>query len=364
MRKKHSINHFNTAAFAPENPTTLRRDAWLAGENGGSENNTVLFNATERHRTNFSRVKPFKRSKLRALLTPLDGSLFAERALPLAVELARSSGAELRITYVDSPLGQQFTGDQVAWSTVFLDYCAELRRHKHAYVERVARRIAKESRIRVTPLVLEHLDVAAALREAVSNDVDLVVMAAHGHSPIRRWKSGSTLHESIRSLAVPLIVVGADGSFATPIPERVGRILIALDGSRAAEQALNIATTLGGITAAEYVLLRVVRLSAAFGAKPDAFDSGELRQARERVQIAAARRYLRQVAKRMESNSSIVDTRVVLEQKPIARSIAIHAQEYGADLIAIATRKGVRRRGSIVDRVVQFASVPVLISAA
>jgi nucleotide-binding universal stress UspA family protein len=84
------------------------------------------------------------------------------------------------------------------------------------------------------------------------------------------------------------------------------------------------------------------------------------------MEIAAARRYLRRVANRMEQQSYTVDTRVVLNQKSIARTIAANAAAYNADLIAIATRKDANKRwlGSIAERVVHFASVPVLVTAA
>jgi nucleotide-binding universal stress UspA family protein len=84
------------------------------------------------------------------------------------------------------------------------------------------------------------------------------------------------------------------------------------------------------------------------------------------MEMAAARRYLRRVAHRMEQQSCSVDTRVVLNQKTVARTIAANAAAYNADLIAIATRKDPNKRwlGSIAERVVQFASVPVLVTAA
>ena len=68
----------------------------------------------------------------------------------------------------------------------------------------------------------------------------------------------------------------------------------------------------------------------------------------------------------MERQSRTVETRVVLNQKSIAQTIAANAVEFNADLIAIATRRDVnkRRLGSIAERVVQFASVPVLVASA
>ena len=79
----------------------------------------------------------------------------------------------------------------------------------------------------------------------------------------------------IRKLRVPLLVVGADGSFAAG-PYRVRRILIALDGSTGAEQAIGPAMALGGMADAEIMLLRVVPLSTAFGAISYRGGSGEL----------------------------------------------------------------------------------------
>jgi nucleotide-binding universal stress UspA family protein len=84
------------------------------------------------------------------------------------------------------------------------------------------------------------------------------------------------------------------------------------------------------------------------------------------MEMAAARRYLRRVAHRLKQQSCTVDTRVVFNEKSIARTIAANAAAYDADLIAIATRKDANKRwlGSVAERVVQFASVPVLVAAA
>ena len=298
---------------------------------------------------------------------PLDGSPFAERALPLAAKLACRAGAELRIVHVDSTCGQHARDRSVEDITVYM-YCAELEWHKRAYLEETAKRLRSEFPVRVTPILLNNHEVAQALFEAVGSDVDLVVMAAHGKGLIRRWVSGSTLHEVIRKLRVPLLVVGADGSFAAPAPYRVRRILIALDGSPGAEQAIGPAMALGGMADTEFMLLRVVPLSTAFGALSYRGGSGELHDAPKRMVLSMAHRYLRRVASRMEQQSCIVDSRIVLGRTSIARSIAAHAQSYDADMIAIASQKDEQRkwnwRGSIAERVVQFASVPVLIATA
>jgi len=44
----------------------------------------------------------------RALLVPLDGSTFAEHALPLALGIARRAGAELRVVRVHVPFALMY----------------------------------------------------------------------------------------------------------------------------------------------------------------------------------------------------------------------------------------------------------------
>jgi nucleotide-binding universal stress UspA family protein len=365
MNTFNTSNQFDSSPLALDNPVAIlpgiRQDISNSDNSG-----TALVDDIKRYTVGADRIARFQPVTLRRLLVPLDGSAFGERALPLAMDIARRAGAELQLVHVDSTFGHPYTRDRLVQDEVNCHYCDELKWHKRGYVERIAAQIRHESAVSATPIVLDSRNVSAALCEAVSDGVDLVVMAAYGKGLIRRWVSGSTVHELIRRLAAPLIVVGSDGSFANPAPERVRRILVALDGSRGAEQALGPALALAEITAADLGLLRVVPLSTVFGPLSHRSGSGELHWTPGRIEIATARRYLRRVAHRMEQQSCTVDTRVVFNEKSIARTIAANAAAYNADLIAIASRKDANKRwlGSIAERVVQFAPVPVLVAAA
>jgi nucleotide-binding universal stress UspA family protein len=364
MRTPQTHHRFVATPIALENSNSIRPVGLDDDENVRVDNSTHVENRTC-HPTDASPIARYQVPQLRTLLVPLDGSPFAERALPLAAQLACRAGAELRIVHVDSTCGSHARDDSVGDITVYI-YCAELEWHKRAYLEETAKRLRHEFSVRVTPILLNNHEVTQALFEAVDSDVDLVVMAAHGKGMIRRWVSGSTLHDMIRKLRVPLLVVGADGSFAAPAPHRVRRILIALDGSPGAEQAIGPAMALGGLADTEIMLLRVVPLSTAFGALSYRGGSGEPHDGPKRMVLSMAHRYLRRVAGRMEQQSCIVDSRIVLGHTSIARCIAAQAQSYDADMIAIASQKDEQRkwswRGSIAERVVQFASVPVLIA--
>jgi nucleotide-binding universal stress UspA family protein len=53
-------------------------------------------------------------------------------------------------------------------------------------------------------------DVAENLADyADSNDIDLIIMATHGHSGITRWVMGSMADKLFRSASVPVFMVRA-----------------------------------------------------------------------------------------------------------------------------------------------------------
>ncbi len=363
MRTAHNLTLFGAAPTAL-NYSISTRPVRLGIATDACGNTTHVENV-DPYLEDIARPAGFEFPSIRTLLVPLDGSPFAERALPLAVKIARRSGAELRIVHVDLTFEHPHTCDRFPADICL--YCAQQRLQKRIYMDRIARELRVEFSVRVKPLLLENRDVALALRDAVGSDVDLVVMAAHGKGLIRRWVSGSTLHELIRELSIPLLVVGADGSFLGPAPDRLQRILIALDGSPGAEQAIGPAIAIGDIAAAEYVLLRVVSPSTVFHALANSYRSGQFHDSSARAELATARQYMQRMTSRFERRSAKVDAHIVLDEKAIARSIASQAVAYDADMIAIASRKSEQRkrrwRGSIAERVVQFSSVPVLIAS-
>ena len=69
------------------------------------------------------------------MLVPLDGICVPERALPLAADIARRTGAELQIVHVDSTFGDPYTRERLAQDDIVCRDGDELKRHKRAYVE-------------------------------------------------------------------------------------------------------------------------------------------------------------------------------------------------------------------------------------
>lgn len=136
------------------------------------------------------------------------------------------------------------------------------------------------------------------------------------------------------------------------------RILVPLDGSKLAEGALPYAVAQAERFGAQLILLKVL------GPLPEPAMAGRsvVRGAEERS-AELARQYLEGVAEPLRDKGIDVET-LALEGKPYVEIIN-HAETAQVDLIVISTRgySGLSRwlLGSVTDRVVRGATVPVLL---
>jgi nucleotide-binding universal stress UspA family protein len=130
----------------------------------------------------------------------------------------------------------------------------------------------------------------------------------------------------------------------------VQRILLPLDGSELAEAVVPVAEALARDYEAGVLLLRALAPRESFDAEVEAQREAEA--------------YLAQVADRLRDRAAVgVDWKVWYNEP--AQAIADAAQENAIDLITMAThgRSGLERLrfGSVAERVVRRASVPVLL---
>ena len=139
------------------------------------------------------------------------------------------------------------------------------------------------------------------------------------------------------------------------------RILVPLDGSPLAEQALSGAITVGRGLSAELVLFRAVHLPRGAGSYVDVAtaEEGEWLGQLE----AEAETYLRQIGDQVHSAGPSVQ--IVVHHGPAAETIVDYAEQADIGQIIMATHgySGIRRwtHGSVAERVLQAASVPVLL---
>jgi nucleotide-binding universal stress UspA family protein len=306
----------------------------------------------------------------RSLLVPLDGSPFAEHALPLALAVARRSGAALHLVSVVAPVAEAFTEVVYFAPSELQDH---LRQQQQAYLARTAERLRGLAEVTVDTQVLEG-DVSSLLaRHAEQSGADLVVMATHGRGAFGRFWLGSVADYLLRHLTLPLLLTRPEESAADLDTEpNLGHVLLPLDGSELAEKAIGPAVEMAALLpGAEVVLLRVIHPTVSVYYPPEgAAADHEARALLQQVQAmqerlyAEAEAYLGGVAERLRQRGLRVRIRVTVEDHA-APAILHEAKTQGAGLIALAThgRRGLARLvlGSVADKVIRASHGPVLV---
>jgi nucleotide-binding universal stress UspA family protein len=193
----------------------------------------------------------------KSIHVPLDGSTFAEHALPLALTIARKAGAKLHLVHVLEPLASVYSE-----APLFADSDLEqrIKDRLRGYLDSVAFRVRKLMPTPVTTDLVEG-EIAELLRtQAAQMSADLVVMTTHGRGPLGRFWLGSVADELVRVLPMPLLLVRPPDTVPDLSVEPLLRnILIPLDGSKLAEQIVNPAVELGRVMGAGFTLLSVIK---------------------------------------------------------------------------------------------------------
>src|SRR5688572_8305473 len=166
---------------------------------------------------------------IRSIIVPVDGTCFAEHAIPHAVALAKQLGGHIVLVSVHQPVQRAVRG-----RTLYVDefWTASDKRQKEEYLANIVERISELSSVPVTSLLVKGRNVVERLLQATTSGVDLVVMATHGRGGLGRLWWGSVVDSFRRQTATPLLTVrGSDApaDFAAGRPIR--RILVPLDGA-------------------------------------------------------------------------------------------------------------------------------------
>lgn len=287
---------------------------------------------------------------IRRVLLTLDGSTFSEAALPAAVTLAGRAGAELRV----------LSALEIPPRFVYPEFRSDDRIRMEAYLAGIAE---STPGVAVTTVVREGRVGEEILREIGEWKPDVVVMATHGRTgPSRAW-IGSTADRCAREADRPLLLVrpsgGAKGREETPLAVR--RVLVALDGSRTAEEALPHAVEMAGILGVPLVLVTVVTFMGALEFPFGPTSNAEMNDRLLAQETTDATAYLEPLAAQARQ-AGVTVTTTVASDAVASRAIL---SEAGKDLLVMTPRGlgRVRRAllGSTADKVVRGAEGPVLL---
>ncbi|MDH3269967.1 MAG: universal stress protein [Gemmatimonadota bacterium] len=291
----------------------------------------------------------------RQILVPLDGSAFAEAALPLALEITRRTGADLSLATVLEPVTsfayEGWEGAAVEWS--------------RQYLEDVLDRMEGQCGGELDHTVLNGHTVEMLQKEAEARSADLVVMASHGRGAFSRLWLGSVADGFVRQTHLPVILVRPDED-ATPVEDfthSFETLLIPLDGSELSQSAMAHATEFGELFDSAYHLTRVVTYPIDL-ASPYLPHTAQLNQKVLDDAKEGAAKYLEERAEEMRRRGLRVTTSVAVDAQA-GQGILAETEAVGADMVAMAThgRKGLSRvvLGSAADKVLRGLHKPLLL---
>ena len=278
-----------------------------------------------------------------SIVVPLDGSHFAEHAIPLALALARRSGGVLKLVRVFTP-GE--TATLYPGGDAFDVIEGQLRKDARNDLERMQHRIALAAP-EVT--VMTHLVEAASVSDGlmrISRTADLVVMATHGRGWFARFFLGSNGRELLRGRSRPTIFVRGRNAPVDVSGDAVPRnLVVALDGRRLSEGALDVAGAVARLTGARSTLLHVDN--------PEEDD--------ERFAHSSPEGYLRWTRREFAKRAPDVSTCIVREAADPTRGLLSHADESGADLIVVTSRPEANSVRRTAESLIRKSPVPVLV---
>jgi nucleotide-binding universal stress UspA family protein len=198
---------------------------------------------------------------------------------------------------------------------------------------------------------------------AAELDADLVVMTTHGRGTWQRAWLGSVADVMIRQGHRPVLLLRERDLGPVSAQGAPRRVIIPLDGSEAAEAALQTAELVVDHDATTIELLLVLQepMPMATSYLPHAVAEGGLAEARKERSTA----YLESIAERLKAKGFFVDYRV-LSAGDAGQGILRHLEGSGADMVALTTRgRGGAARfvlGSVADKVIRSSPIPVLVA--
>lgn len=255
------------------------------------------------------------------ILVPLDGSALAEHALPVAEVLARTATGSLALVSVtppDAPTAIDAYLDRIAWSLGRSGLAVETRVRSGNIPEEIG-------------------------RHATEINADIIVMATHGRSRVDHLLGRHIAAAVVRQTELPVLIIRPTDDW-TSRTSAFRRLLVCLDGSEGAEEALPWARILAQHFHSAIVLLTV---------------------AENESEVPRLEQYLGSVAASLRDIGFVAEARVTGAGSAAVGAITGVARSEGCDLIIMTTRgRGAPAAidaevGSVTERVIQSAHCPV-----
>lgn len=297
----------------------------------------------------------------KTILVPLDGSPLAERALPIALDIARRSGGGVQLVRAHVPLAIVGATAEGVFTQDMLAADDALRSRAKEYVDTKAKQLAAEWGLRVDGRVEDGSPAALITQVADEANASLIVMTTHGAGGFAPGWLGSVADAVIRHSHRPVLALPENDAHAGK-PFVPKRIAMALDGSNRADAIIPAARDLALLFGADLDVVRMVApyvpndvASILTTDRPDPYGiDAETQTAKDEVD---------EVVKDLKAKGIKATATVRVELSPV-RAILKHVKDSDPDCIALATQgRGLSRLfiGSVADKLIRSANRPVLV---
>lgn len=301
------------------------------------------------------------------MLVPLDGSRLAEEVFVYAKELAAKLDLELVLLHVCKPGQEEFIPMHLAYldraSELMMYQANELRGSEGLQQQRLQGQSKCE--------VVVGYPAEEIIHYAEENNIDIILVATHGRTGIKRWALGSVADKVLRASKVPIWLARAG------VPQEIGydkwpskTILVPLDGSPLAEQILPHVEMLAkqrGTQLVEVMLIRVCEDPFVTADYPEASMPDTWQ---EHVKTMKAKlneecfNYMRNVEKHLADAGVKVQSDIIMGGNPASEIIA-YAKNKPFNLIAMCThgRSGINRlvHGSVAEKLLHEVPSPIFL---
>lgn len=289
----------------------------------------------------------------RRILVTLDGSEHSEVVLPYAKVLANKLDIDISLIHVC----RQGEHALIPLHRAYIEHKAEIITQQIKKTGKKGVAGTNKRKLEIRSELLFGNSAEEILRYSEENSFDLILMATHGYSGMKRWSMGSVTEKVINATRVPVWLVPVHcRKMAASDAWPDGPILVPLDGSELAESVLSHVESLagqGGIGPVEVVILRVLE-------SPVMSDHyfRNIPETRDQVE-----EYLSRIEKRLKKSHLEVKSKVITGEP--ADEIIDYVESGRFSLIVMSThaRSGLSRwvMGSVAMKVVSGVCCPILL---
>lgn len=324
------------------------------------------------------------------ILVPLDGSTFAERALPHAELFARIYNAKIVLLRVLEPLIQHdkpAAVNPLTWqirkseAELYLQDISQLIEERITNPQDSARGDMSRNR-RVEYAIQEGRTPESIVNFAHQENIDLLVISTHGWGGFTRWNISSVAEKVIKKIYLPILLVRAYEE-REEFERKVvyNRILVPVDSSRRAEVVLATAISLSrgeGLSQksvsvnvidveekekepSTLILTTVIRPPELPFPEPYTEEVQQLVTRLMQYSHQAVHDYLHKMVDQISIPCSIK----VVENSSVSSAIQQIAEEENIDLILMAahgyTGQNIHPYGSVTRDIMELGSKPILV---